>query len=83
MDVPEFMSWDDEGRDLTAWLGNDMQKDAIHALYALAPRVHKVGAPDLGTTLSACKRRIISVIFRQNGSPTSCPDQAQSLRQSV
>ena len=29
VDVPEFMSWDDEGRDLTAWLGNDMQKDAI------------------------------------------------------
>lgn len=47
VDVPEFMSWDDEGRDLTAWLGNDMQKDAIHTLYALAPRVRKVGAPDL------------------------------------
>ena len=47
IDVPEFMSWDDEGRDLTAWLGNDMQKDAIHALYALAPRVRKVNAPDL------------------------------------
>lgn len=47
IDAPEFMSWDDEGRDLTAWLGNDMQKDAIHALYALAPRVRKVNAPDL------------------------------------
>lgn len=47
IDVPEFMSWDDEGRDLTAWLGNDMQKDAIHALYALAPRVRKVNAPEL------------------------------------
>ncbi|WP_298033762.1 glycoside hydrolase family 57 protein [uncultured Desulfovibrio sp.] len=45
--VPEFVSWDDEGRDLTAWLGNDMQKDAIHSLYALAPRVRKVNAPDL------------------------------------
>lgn len=41
VDVPQFMSWDDEGADLTAWLGNDMQKDAIHALYALAPRIRK------------------------------------------
>ncbi|WP_304473333.1 glycoside hydrolase family 57 protein [uncultured Desulfovibrio sp.] len=47
IDVPEFMSWDDEGRDLTAWLGNDMQKDAVHALYALTPRVRKVNAPEL------------------------------------
>nr|WP_296984674.1 glycoside hydrolase family 57 protein [uncultured Desulfovibrio sp.] len=38
VDVPQFMSWEDEGRDLTAWLGNDMQKDAIHALYAMGPR---------------------------------------------
>ena len=47
VDVPEFMSWADEERDLTAWLGNDMQKDAIHALYGLAGRVRALGAPDL------------------------------------
>lgn len=47
VDVPEFMSWADEERDLTAWLGNDMQKDAIHALYSLSGRVRKLGAPDL------------------------------------
>ncbi|WP_241159703.1 glycoside hydrolase family 57 protein [Desulfovibrio sp. ZJ200] len=47
VDVPDFMSWADEERDLTAWLGNDMQKDAIHALYGLASRVRKLGAPDL------------------------------------
>ena len=43
VDVPQFMSWEDEGRDLTAWLGNDMQKDAIHALYALGARVSACG----------------------------------------
>lgn len=43
VDVPQFMSWEDEGRDLTAWLGNDMQKDAIHALYALGARVAACG----------------------------------------
>lgn len=45
IDVPHFMSWDDEGRDLTAWLGNDMQKDAIHSLYALTERVRALDDP--------------------------------------
>ena len=49
LDVPDFMSWDYEGRDLTAWLGNDMQKDAIHTLYKLTDRVHALGAPELTT----------------------------------
>lgn len=39
LDVPNFMSWADAERDLTAWLGNDMQKDAIHALYACQSKV--------------------------------------------
>lgn len=43
VDVPQFMSWDEQGSDLTAWLGSDMQKDAIHTLYALAPRVRDCG----------------------------------------
>lgn len=47
IDVPEFMSWDDEGRDLTAWLGNDMQKDAIHSLYAMTERVRSLNAPQI------------------------------------
>ena len=37
MDVPMYMSWCDAERDLNIWLGNDMQKDAIHALYELEP----------------------------------------------
>lgn len=47
IDVPEFMSWDTEGRDLTAWLGNDMQKDAIHDIYKLTERVRALDAPEL------------------------------------
>ena len=43
VDVPKFMSWEDNGNDLTSWLGNDMQKDAIHALYSLAARVRACG----------------------------------------
>lgn len=47
IDSPQFMSWDDEGRDLTAWLGNDMQKDAIHSIYALTARVRGLDSPAL------------------------------------
>jgi alpha-amylase len=47
MDVPGFISWRDEESDLTIWLGNDMQKDAIHALYALAGRVRDLKNPTL------------------------------------
>ena len=43
IDVDYPISWADEERDLTAWLGNDMQKDAIHALYGLAARVRACG----------------------------------------
>ncbi len=34
LDVPEAISWADEERDLTAWLGNELQKDAFDKLYA-------------------------------------------------
>jgi alpha-amylase len=35
VDVPNTITWADTERDLTAWLGNDMQVDAITSLYAL------------------------------------------------
>lgn len=34
LDVPETISWADEERDLTAWLGNELQQDAYNKLYA-------------------------------------------------
>ncbi len=33
------ISWADEERDLTAWLGNDLQKDAFEKVYALEEQV--------------------------------------------
>ena len=38
---PYAMSWADEERDVTAWLGNDLQNEAFNKLYALAPKVKK------------------------------------------
>ncbi|MHB8772230.1 MAG: glycoside hydrolase family 57 protein [Syntrophales bacterium] len=41
IDSPGFVSWADEERDTTAWLGNAMQQDASRALYALEPHVRR------------------------------------------
>ncbi|HUO08487.1 MAG TPA: glycoside hydrolase family 57 protein [Phycisphaerae bacterium] len=35
LDVPHPISWADEARDLGAWAGNAMQKDALDSLYTL------------------------------------------------
>lgn len=45
LDVPHFMSWADAERDLTAWLGNDMQNDAIESVYRLEKVVKATGDP--------------------------------------
>ncbi|MBQ1191019.1 MAG: glycoside hydrolase family 57 protein [Bacteroidales bacterium] len=37
---PLPMSWADEERDVTAWLGNDLQDDAFEQLYSLSEEIH-------------------------------------------
>jgi len=39
VNVPYPISWADEERDLTAWLGNDMQKEAFRKLYSICDRM--------------------------------------------
>jgi alpha-amylase len=39
--VPYPISWADEERDLSAWLGNEMQREAFDKLYSLLPRIEK------------------------------------------
>jgi alpha-amylase len=41
LDVPDVLSWADRERDLTAWLGSAMQKDAIQTLYKLEAGVRR------------------------------------------
>ena len=43
---PYAMSWADEERDVTAWLGNDLQNEAFKKLYVLAPVVKKAKNKD-------------------------------------
>jgi alpha-amylase len=44
LDVPYPVSWADAERDLTAWLGNQMQRAAHDALYSLLPDVRRAAA---------------------------------------
>ena len=39
IEVPFPMSWNDEERDTSCWLGNVMQREAFHKLYSVADRV--------------------------------------------
>jgi alpha-amylase len=48
LDVPYPVSWADAERDLTAWLGNQMQRAAHDALYKILPEVKR--AAELGRT---------------------------------
>lgn len=45
--VPYPISWADEERDLTAWLGNELQDDAFDNLYSLSEKVLAAGDPDI------------------------------------
>ncbi len=49
LDVPAWMSWADTERDLTAWLGNPMQRDAVRALYRLEDKARRRGGRMLST----------------------------------
>ena len=45
--VPYPVSWADEERDLTAWLGNELQEEAFNRLYDLLQKLKKVKDPVL------------------------------------
>jgi alpha-amylase len=43
LDVKETISWADSERDVTAWTGNGMQRDALQSLYRMEERVKESG----------------------------------------
>ena len=43
---PHVMSWADEERDVTAWLGNELQNEAFSKLYALKDKIKALKNPD-------------------------------------
>ncbi len=45
IDVPDTLSWVDEERDVSCWLGNPMQREAFNKLYSVADRVRIANDP--------------------------------------
>ena len=45
--VPYPISWADEERDLTAWLGNELQDEAFNKLYSLIDSVKEIDDPQI------------------------------------
>lgn len=45
LDVPDTLSWSDEERDVSSWLGNPMQREAFNKLYSVADRVRIADDP--------------------------------------
>ncbi len=39
LDVPFYVSWADTERDLSAWMSNDLQKEALDTLYSLGNEI--------------------------------------------
>ncbi len=45
LDVPDTLSWVDEERDCSCWLGNAMQREAFNKLYSVADRLRIADDP--------------------------------------
>lgn len=45
LDVPDTLSWVDEERDVSCWLGNSMQREAFEKLYSVSERVRIANDP--------------------------------------
>lgn len=45
INVPDTLSWVDEERDVSTWLGNPMQREAFNKLYSVADRVRIANDP--------------------------------------
>ena len=69
--VPYPISWADEERDLTAWLGNDLQDDAFDKFYELESKVKRSNDPKFKETGNTFKPLTISIICAPSGFPTA------------
>lgn len=52
LNVPDTLSWVDEERDVSTWLGNSMQREAFNKLYSVADRVRIANDPRINQDLS-------------------------------
>ncbi len=53
LDVPNYVSWADTERDLSAWKGNNLQDDALESVFKLEKQVYQSNNADLIATWQA------------------------------
>ena len=60
LNVPFYTSWADSERDLTAWLGNELQIDAIKTIYALENEVKATTTitPQIQSPPARCRSKL-------------------------
>ena len=71
VDVPHLVSWADIERDLSAWLGNPMQHNAIHELYNLEDQVKPAATRTSSPTGASSRPPTISITCAPSGLPTA------------
>ena len=47
LDIPDAISWADEERDTSAWLGNELQNEAFSKLYSLSEKLSLLNDAEL------------------------------------
>ena len=57
LDVPHPISWADEERDLSAWLGNELQDEAFNKLYGLTEKLSILDREDLWSAFGHLQER--------------------------
>ena len=67
INIPETITWADTERDLSAWLGNPMQQEAIKALYDMQSVVLGTNDPVIIEIGGACKHPTIFITCVLNG----------------
>jgi alpha-amylase len=62
LDVPFPISWVDEERDISPWLGNVLQREAFNKLYSIAERVYLCNDRRIKQDWDICRPAITSAL---------------------
>lgn len=86
LDVPYNMTWADEEKDTSAWLGNELQSEAFKQLYSLTEAVKKCNDDEIrkdflflqsvDNLLYMCTKLFVQDTIRNLNSPYSSPYNA-------
>ena len=76
LEVPDAISWADEERDLSAWLGNELQQEAFSKLYRLSEKLALVGLQESDHLYYMCTKFFSDGEIHKRFSPYPTPYEA-------